>query len=75
MKYCTKANDTSPQCTGEHDLKSCSVQFKKCVNCVEVNKKRKNLVPTDHSCFEQNKCYAYNTQIQLRKSKIDYGLD
>lgn len=72
-KHCKNDQLVCPVCAENHEFKDCKSQSKKCINCTNFNNRYKTNFTTDHSCQEIKKCQAYNYQLELLKSKTDYG--
>ncbi len=44
-------NPKCPKCAGEHEMKECKADFKKCINCVRVNRSGEiDHTVNDHCC-------------------------
>lgn len=72
-KNCTKTAFCCPKCAGNHELKDCSSESIKCINCWEHNVEKKSSFSFDHRCSNVDKCSVYKKLLSLKKSKIDYG--
>lgn len=66
-------NETNcPKCAGSHTKDNCDSSENKCVNCISSNNKFKTNYATDHTVFNI-KCEAFNKQLELAKTKIDFS--
>ena len=66
---------TCPQCTGNHDLKSCTAtpDTFKCINCVKFNERTRQTrkICHNHSATDKS-CPSYINRIDRLKSMIQY---
>jgi hypothetical protein len=56
-----------PVCSGEHDLKDCKSNSKKCSNCVKLNNSG---IAVDHAVWEKDKCSAYSDALNKIRSNV-----
>ncbi|CAH0556706.1 unnamed protein product [Brassicogethes aeneus] len=70
-KNCLNDTVCCPICADIHDLKDCPKTIKKCINCVNYNKKNKTQISCDHESRDRN-CPVLKYQTSLLKSKIVY---
>jgi hypothetical protein len=61
---------TCPKCGFGHDLKNCKSTFKRCVNCLLLNKKDKTNFDVNHSVWDVRDCQAYQRLLNKIKSEI-----
>lgn len=58
-------------CSEEHHIKECPNQQKKCVNCLQTNKKFKSNYDVNHKASDTD-CPSYQYLLNIVRSKIDY---
>nr|CAH7716651.1 unnamed protein product [Callosobruchus chinensis] len=61
-----------PKCSGEHTIKNCTSDNRKCANCNSYNKTHKASLSVDHSAWSHS-CPWYLKTIEELKSRVDYG--
>lgn len=71
-KACQKEDIVCSNCNGGHKAADCTSNIKSCVNCVEMNRKRRIQVSVNHGSRDIQQCHAYQQQIQFLRAKIDY---
>lgn len=49
---------TCPLCSGDHEMKSCTSSERKCSNCLALRNVHGFDISTDHSVFDQGKCFS-----------------
>lgn len=75
--YGHRSNDCSStkicvRCAGDHDVKECSSENVKCINCVKLNSERKLNINVDHAAWSTD-CPVYKRNVKVSKQFIDYG--
>lgn len=69
-KKSCKNNTKCPVCSGEHEVKMCTVKDKfQCINCVNLKEALKLDINTSHAAWDYEKCFAYKKA--LGKFKTD----
>lgn len=66
-----KSNIICPNCSGDHVLESCQSDEKKCVNCINFNKRFKHNLAVDHSA-KDTCCTVYKNFLEKLKARINY---
>lgn len=61
------------KCSGGHDLKECTSNFEKCINCVSVNQRLKLNFEVNHSATS-SECKVFQRQIELERKRIEYNI-
>lgn len=59
------------RCTGDHDIKECSSEQVKCVNCTFYNNERKTRLDVNHTAWSFD-CPVYLKKLQISKQYISY---
>lgn len=59
-------------CAGNHELKNCHAQFKKCTNCVNYNSRHKTNVSVDHTAKDAN-CHVFKLVLEKTISKTNFN--
>lgn len=68
---CTK-NKKCVKCAGDHDVKDCSSDDEKCINCVTLNIERKLNINVDHPAWSRD-CPVFKRNMKVSKQFIDYS--
>lgn len=68
-RNCQKAI-SCPICSGNHELKSCKSQFRKCTNCCILKNKLGNDIDVDHAVWEREKCTVYKKAVEKLKHDL-----
>lgn len=67
---CTVQQYSCPRCAEDHQVKDCKAVDLKCVNCLKLNKKDKELhVDVNHAAWD-TRCFVYNHKVKEYKAKI-----
>lgn len=63
---CNSNKTACPQCSLEHDIKSCPANFiSKCINCVNAK-----ILDCNHSAWDTTKCPIYKRKLEHYKSSL-----
>ncbi|KAJ3648411.1 hypothetical protein Zmor_018143 [Zophobas morio] len=60
---------TCPKCSCEHELRNCTSEHLKCINCVRLNEKNNSLVDTNHAVWDHC-CPVYKSAFDKLKAEI-----
>lgn len=72
-KYCKSEREVCPLCAGDHQMKECTVENRKCVNCQYAKEVlRIANLNTDHAVFDRS-CPAYVRALKTAKNRVEYG--
>lgn len=61
-----------PRCAEEHNLKDCTNQIQKCINCVNANKRLSMNLDTAHCVWSQN-CKIHIRMMDQKRRRLDLG--
>lgn len=63
---------TCEHCSGDHHVRDCPKNFKKCINCTTANEKYHLNYNIDHEANDPE-CPSYKYLLNVLRGKIDYG--
>lgn len=72
IKEVCKAETTCPKCSGSHELKVCTSESEKCINCVTFNLHHKTNIPINHSVTSPT-CHIYKQKVDTLINTINYN--
>lgn len=63
---------TCPRCSDNHELKDCTSEIEKCINCISHNLRNKANLSTNHSA-KSTLCHMYKQKVEALINTIDYN--